>query len=502
MIKNNFKLKLKIKNSSNLNTPIPNNQAHFFNINSCPIQNNKLNFNYIFWKENKNNQNKMPIQFNNNLMNDNSKNEMNIQQNLNQEFIKAGNPSNINENNIKKEKQKIHPIQQNLFKKFENTKNYPKIKKRVNSNLTPLKEENNHGNFPKSNNLLPYVVKDNKKILNKSKPKNLFHNKSGGNIKINIDCAVKKKINDIEQKDAKNINIIKINKNELDVHDIVNYSENNLIKIKNMPFKKQKKLIEYFYKEEPNLNHNKSMEDFIFIKTPFMDIKKHNLSLFALFDGHGGKDVAEYLKNNICDVLTKTINESEDFNLENIIKNAIGKIDKDLQKLKNVKECGSTGTIVLIDNDIVYCVNVGDSKCYIINDKEAIQMTEDHNCRNKLEVETIKKKGAIVFNGRVFGCLCLTRTFGDTDFKEFGIDCEPYIKKISINKDNIKYIVIASDGIWDIVDDKQLFKIQNELKTGNSEEFCNNLVEYSLNGGSNDNISCIVLKFGEENSIK
>jgi serine/threonine protein phosphatase PrpC len=102
-----------------------------------------------------------------------------------------------------------------------------------------------------------------------------------------------------------------------------------------------------------------------------------------------------------------------------------------------------------------------------------------------------------VFNGRVFGCLCLTRTFGDTDFKECGIDCEPHIQEISINENKINYIVIASDGIWDIVDDKQLFKMKNELKNENSEEFCNNLVEYSLKGGSKDNISCIVLKFYE-----
>ena len=153
--------------------------------------------------------------------------------------------------------------------------------------------------------------------------------------------------------------------------------------------------------------------------------------------------------------------------------------------------------MVIIDNDMLYCANIGDSKCFYINDKEAIQITEDHNCKNKLEVEAVKKKGAKVFNGRVFGCLLLTKTFGDTDFKEFGINCEPYIKKISINKNNIKYVIIASDGIWDVVDDKQLFKIQNELKIGNAEELCNNLINYSLNGGSIDNISCIVLKFGE-----
>jgi protein phosphatase 1L len=243
------------------------------------------------------------------------------------------------------------------------------------------------------------------------------------------------------------------------------------------------------------------MEDFILVKNIFLNTQNYNLSLFGIFDGHGGAHVAEYLKNNFPEVLAKIITENPNKDYSEIINIAIQTIDKDLEKLDNVKECGSTGTIVLIDNDSIFCANVGDSKCFFINDKEAIQMTEDHNCKNKSEVEAIKKKGVKVFDGRVLGCLSLTRTFGDTDFKEFQISCEPYITKISINKDNIKYIVIASDGVWDIVNAEQLFKIQNELKNGSSEEFCNSLIDYSLKGGSYDNISCIVLKFGEQYKI-
>ena len=271
----------------------------------------------------------------------------------------------------------------------------------------------------------------------------------------------------------------------------------NIIKAIDIKNQNPKKLIDYFYKEEPNLakEHNKSMEDFVLIKNDFLKLENHNISLFAIFDGHGGVHVSQYLKNNFCDVLTKIIHEKSNAELIDNIKTAIETIDKDIEKLNSdAKECGSTGTIVVIDNDILYCVNVGDSRCFYIDDKKAVQMTEDHNCKNELEVTTIKQRGAFVFNNRVFGALSLTRAFGDTDFKEFGLICEPFINKISIN--NINYIVIASDGVWDIVDDKQLFKIGSELKKGNSEEFCNNLIEYALKNGSSDNISCIVLKFG------
>lgn len=520
MIKNDLKLKLKIKHTSNPGTPLTSNQNGFFNLNSCPIQNNKFNFNYLFLKDNS--QNKLPFQFNSNLpmnekYNDNSKNNNNnnIQKNLNTEFIKSHMPVVNNDNTNKENNQKtevkprkIKPIFQNILAADKINRAFPKIKKNLNSNASPNKEENNQQFNSKSNDLLPLVKKGHKKINNKSKPKNLFHNKSGTNIKINIDCSKKNKndekkniisknINNIVNKKINPDNIHNNNNNQNYINEKNNYSENSLIKITNIPILKNKKLIDYFYKEEQNLYYKKTMEDFILIKKEFLIKQSHNLSLFAIFDGHGGGHVAEYLKNNFSDVLNKVITENQDLDYTELLKTAIKTIDKDLEKLDNVKECGSTGTIILIDNDTVYCANVGDSKCYYINDKEAIQMTEDHNCKNKDEVEAIKKKGVKVFNGRVFGCLSLTRTFGDTDFKEFEINCEPYITKKSINKDNIKYIIIASDGIWDIVDSNQLFKMQNELKNGSSEELCNNLVEYSLKGGSSDNISCIVLKFGE-----
>jgi len=513
MLKNNHKFKLKIKNTNNPGAPLPNNNNPVFNLNSCPIQNNKLNFNYIFWKETKN-QNHNPFPFNNNLLNENAGNEIQKNSPNPSGDFKENFSSEINNINIMKNIQKteekpkrIKPLFQNILgQKLEAINRcFPGIHKNLNSNISPIPEDNNNNNNndknirTKSNNILPKVKKGHKIIQNKSKPKHLFHNKSGNNIKINIDCALKNKFDENSQNKNKNLNNILIKKIPKSNNDkeIINYSENNVIRIQNIPPKKSLKLLEYFFKEEPNLNHKKSMEDFILIKNSFLNIEKHNLSLFGLFDGHGGSYVAEYLKNNFCEILTKLLLDNEDLNFIQILKIAFETVDKNLKQLNNTKECGSTGTIVIIDNDIIYCANVGDSKCYYINDTEAVQLTENHNCKNKIEVETIKNRGGKVFNGRVFGCLSLTRAFGDTDFKEFGINCEPYIKKISINKYNIKYIVIASDGIWDIVDDKQLLIIEKGLKKENSEEFCNNLVTYSLEGGSSDNISCIVLKFGE-----
>ena len=125
--------------------------------------------------------------------------------------------------------------------------------------------------------------------------------------------------------------------------------------------------------------------------------------------------------------------------------------------------------------------------------KIIFQLSEDHNCKNEKEVELVRKNGGYVFQGRVFGALMLTRVFGDYDYKEFGVTANPYITEIDKNEKNVKFIVLASDGLWDVVDDKQLYKISLE-NGGSAKEFCEKLVKYSLENHSQDNISCIVIK--------
>ena len=66
------------------------------------------------------------------------------------------------------------------------------------------------------------------------------------------------------------------------------------------------KIIDFFYKEEKNQKFNETMEDFILIKHPFLEIENHHLSLFAVFDGHGGEYVSQYLKENFSEFLKKT----------------------------------------------------------------------------------------------------------------------------------------------------------------------------------------------------
>ena len=100
--------------------------------------------------------------------------------------------------------------------------------------------------------------------------------------------------------------------------------------------------------------------------------------------------------------------------------------------------------------------------------------------------------GGKIYKNRVMGQLILTRTLGDLYVKQYGVINTPNISVTNI-RDNIKYVILASDGVWDVID---LDTIVNMGKAGkNVGEFCEDIVKLSITKGTKDNVSCIVISF-------
>ena len=85
----------------------------------------------------------------------------------------------------------------------------------------------------------------------------------------------------------------------------------------------------------------------------------------------------------------------------------------------------------------------------------------------------------------------LTRSIGDREMKDYGVCSTPFVNIIKI-MDNFKFIIIASDGIWDVINDDELFNI-SKLNL-NCDEMSKRIIELSLEKNSMDNLSCIVIK--------
>jgi serine/threonine protein phosphatase PrpC len=184
------------------------------------------------------------------------------------------------------------------------------------------------------------------------------------------------------------------------------------------------------------------MEDFQKIVDKFN--KDPNKAYFSLFDGHGGTEVVEFAKERIYTLFHNHFNETSDVKKSLIY--SFEECDKEIQKMaknNNLKmsNMGSTGTVIFItkENDlllgikkVIYCANVGDTRCVLISNSGCKRLSHDHNCNDDNEINRIKKKGGNIINDRVQGKLSLTRALGDFSLKNNGL-----ISTLSILK--IKY---------------------------------------------------------------
>ena len=213
---------------------------------------------------------------------------------------------------------------------------------------------------------------------------------------------------------------------------------------------------------------------------------------FGLFDGHGGQEVSKYLQMNILKYWKEIMPLNID-NYENKIKNIFLEIDKHLKE-NNFYQVGSTACIIYITLEnskrILYCANVGDTRAVLVKNIGQKRLTYDDRASDPNEHDRIIKEGGVVFGGRVYGQLMLSRAFGDWELKPYGVSCIPHIVRYEIQDDD-KYLIVASDGVWDVIEDEDAYQLSKNKS--NSKEFCDEIMKYTIERGSMDNISCFVI---------
>ncbi|MCQ2821670.1 MAG: protein phosphatase 2C domain-containing protein, partial [archaeon] len=246
-------------------------------------------------------------------------------------------------------------------------------------------------------------------------------------------------------------------------------------------------VIEYAYKEDQNGRYRNYMED----RGRSVDCLKNdrNNALFCLFDGHGGGEVSKYLQDNLHNEFRNIIPNP---NLESSIITLFENLDNKI-KNSNFFHVGSTACVVFITREngrrFLYCANIGDTRCILLNSSNAERLSYDDRASDKNEYERILNAGGIVFAGRVYGQLMLSRAFGDWELKPYGVINVPHIIRREISERD-HYVIMGSDGIWDVFSEDDIYKIS--MSCANAEELCNKIVNESILKGSMDNLSCFV----------
>lgn len=225
--------------------------------------------------------------------------------------------------------------------------------------------------------------------------------------------------------------------------------------------------------------------------------KESHRRLFCVFDGHGGDATAKLCVKRFPEIFAKCLTDNP-FDYELAIKQSFNLMDKEIEKIDSLAT-GNTATVIFINNKLLYCANVGDSSCCIVSNKKGEFITVDDNLTNQKEKDRILKFGTPIIDGRLGGVLAVTRGMGDFDMKKKGLICEPHITKKLIDS-SLKYCIIASDGVWDVLTPDDAFKICQEL--GDPVKISEKLVENAMEKGSEDNISCIVVELNRPSILK
>ncbi|CEM01535.1 unnamed protein product [Vitrella brassicaformis CCMP3155] len=264
----------------------------------------------------------------------------------------------------------------------------------------------------------------------------------------------------------------------------------------------------------------------------------HDCAVFGVFDGHGGRQSATFIRDNLptelaAQVAALTVGGAEgegegkeearpmvddaplgDKEIKKVVKSAFSKLDGRIAT--DIPSCrdGCTAVVVLLFQDKCYIANLGDSGAFLgrrkasLSKTHAIPLTEAHKPWVIAEKDRIIKTGGTIENGRVNGALEVTRSFGDISLKKYGVLCTPTFQKCTISPAEDEFLLLGCDGFWTCLVAEEAMAMTHDLvqkemrrqtvegdRSFDIKGICRTLVEYVLlDKKSQDNVSIVMIR--------
>ncbi|GAV08414.1 hypothetical protein RvY_18106 [Ramazzottius varieornatus] len=176
-------------------------------------------------------------------------------------------------------------------------------------------------------------------------------------------------------------------------------------------------------------------------------------------------------------------------------------------------DSGATACLAFIKKNVLYVANVGDSRCVVSQNGQAVDMSIDHKPDDPLETARINRAGGkVTSDGRVNNGLNLSRALGDHNYKrneeldlsEQMISAKPDVRTLALNSSH-DFMVIACDGIWNSMSSQQVVdfvkeRLDKAIANNNLASICEELFSVVLapnaggDGTGMDNMTCIIVK--------
>ncbi|KAI5657641.1 hypothetical protein M9H77_26434 [Catharanthus roseus] len=279
------------------------------------------------------------------------------------------------------------------------------------------------------------------------------------------------------------------------------------------------------------------MEDDLIIVQSEDDLD--GFSFAAVFDGHAGFSSVKFLRNELYKECVAALQGGVLLNgkdldtvkkaLEEAFKSADAKLLSWLETSGEEVESGTTATVFLVGNDMLFISHVGDSCLILSRSGKPQALTNSHrpygsNKASLHEIRRIREAGGWIVNGRICGDIAVSRAFGDMRFKtkkyemlEKGIEegrwTEKFVSRIQFKGDLVsatpdvsqvflgkdaEFLILASDGLWDYISSSDVVDfVRNQLRQhGDVQIACEALAQKALDQRSQDNISIVIADLG------
>jgi len=205
--------------------------------------------------------------------------------------------------------------------------------------------------------------------------------------------------------------------------------------------------------------------------------------LYAVADGMGGHRGGEVASSLALETVQQLF-ERQEGSLADQVSRANRAVYDRSQSDRSVSGMGTTLTAALIDENKVHLVHVGDSRAYLVRDGALTQLTEDHTLVHRMVLE-----------GEITPEEAETHPHRSILTRALGVDESVQVDEGDVQVESGDRLLLCTDGLTGMVPEGQIQEILRDA--ADPQEAVDRLVKVANRAGGIDNITAVVLDFGE-----
>nr|WP_314098842.1 Stp1/IreP family PP2C-type Ser/Thr phosphatase [uncultured Lachnoanaerobaculum sp.] len=210
-------------------------------------------------------------------------------------------------------------------------------------------------------------------------------------------------------------------------------------------------------------------------------------NLYIVADGMGGEKAGDYASKSLIGYMLTYIEHTIKMPvtaIQGAIEYANANLFAEGSKNPNLSGMGTTVVAASIIDNTLHVFNVGDSRCYVLDENSISQITKDHSL-----VEMLVSKGEITRESAEYkeNKSKITRAVGAEE--------RVLIDSFEVDLAGNEYVLLCSDGLTNMVDDRKIFNIISS--SAGVKSSAKRLVEEANLSGGSDNISILLIDINE-----